>query len=90
MWLSKQIAARGPAQLRTWALLLALGIGSSALANLAWWQILARMDASRAGLFLFLIPVVASLIAVVTLGETLTWQTTGGAVFVLGGLYLVQ
>jgi drug/metabolite transporter (DMT)-like permease len=48
------------------------------------------MDASRAGLFLFLIPVVASLIAVVTLGETLTWQTAGGAVFVLGGLYLAR
>ena len=79
-----------PAQPRTWALLLALGIGSSALANLAWWQILARMDASRAGLFLFLIPVIASLIAVVALGETLTWQTIGGAVFVLGGLYLAR
>jgi len=79
-----------PAQPTTWALLLALGIGSSALANLAWWQMLARMDASRAGLFLFLIPVIASLIAVVTLGETLTWQTIGGAVFVLGGLYLAR
>ncbi len=76
-----------PRQPITWALLLALGIGSSALANLAWWQMLARMDASRAGLFLFLIPVVASLIAVVALGETLTLQTIGGAVFVLGGLY---
>ena len=79
-----------PAQPTTWALLLALGIGSSALANLAWWQILARTDASRAGLFLFLIPVIASLIAVVALGETLTWQTIGGAVFVLGGLYLAR
>lgn len=77
-----------PGPLHTWLLLLALGIGSSALANLAWWQMLSRLDASRAGLFLFLIPVVASLIAVITLGETLTLQTIGGALLVLGGLYL--
>ncbi len=51
---------------------------------------LARMDASRAGLFLFLIPVIASLIAVVALGESLTLQTISGAVFVLGGLYLAR
>ncbi|MFZ2419894.1 MAG: DMT family transporter [Anaerolineae bacterium] len=79
-----------PAQPGTWLLLLALGIGSSALANLAWWQILARMDASRAGIFLFLIPVIASLIAVITLGESLGGQTLAGAVFVLGGLYLAR
>ncbi len=79
-----------PHGIREWALLLILGVGSGALANLAWWQVLRSTDASRAGLMLFLIPVFGSLVAVAALGETLTWQTIAGAVCVLGGLRLAR
>ena len=75
---------------QTWAILLVLGVGSGALANLWWMQILGRMDASRAALTLFLIPVVSTILSVILLGEPLTLTVVLGAILVLAGVVEVQ
>jgi drug/metabolite transporter (DMT)-like permease len=79
-----------PRSLAVWAAILTLGAGSGALANLWWWHILRRMDAARAGVYLLVVPVVSSALAVVVLGETLARESSMGALLVLLGLYLTQ
>ena len=55
-----------------WLALLLLGLGAGALANIWWMRILGSTTAARAGMTLFLIPVISTTLAVVALGETLT------------------
>jgi len=76
--------------LTAWLILLVLGSGSGAVANLFWMQILSRMDASRAGMTLFLIPVFSTALAVLILHEPLTLTILGGAVLVLLGVAIVE
>jgi drug/metabolite transporter (DMT)-like permease len=73
-----------------WAALLVLGLGSGALANLWWMQILGRTDASRAGMILLLIPVVSTAIAVAFLGEALQPAVLLGGALVLAGVAVVE
>ena len=75
---------------QAWGILLLLGLGSGGLANLWWMQILGRMDASRAALILFLVPVISTILAVMMLGERLTLTMTLGGVLVLAGVVAVQ
>lgn len=75
---------------QVWGVVLLLGVGSGALANAWWLAILARMDASRAALALFLIPVIAAGLSVLLLGEPLTPTIVLGGVLVLAGVMAVQ
>ena len=70
---------------QAWAGLLLLGLGSGALANLWWLQLLSHTDASRAALVLFLVPVVSTTLAVLWLGEPLTPTIVLGALVGAGG-----
>ncbi|NOZ27157.1 MAG: DMT family transporter [Chloroflexi bacterium] len=79
-----------PISVRAQGALWVLGFGSSALANLWWWKVLEQSDASRAGTYLFLIPIISTFLAVVFLGEPFTWMTALGAALVLGGVMLTQ
>jgi drug/metabolite transporter (DMT)-like permease len=69
-----------------WAALLVLGLGAGALANLWWIYILSRMAAARAGMALFLIPVISTALSVVALNEPLTPAMILGGLVVLGGV----
>lgn len=73
-----------------WAMLLLLGLGSGALANLWWLSLLAKISASRAALALFLIPVVAAGLSVTLLHEPVTLTIVLGAALVLGGMLVAQ
>lgn len=73
-----------------WAALLALAIGCGAAAYWLWWYAARRMPISRAGVFLYLTPVVSTLLGILVLHEPLTAATAAGAGLVLGGLALVQ
>jgi drug/metabolite transporter (DMT)-like permease len=73
-----------------WGALLVLGVGSGALANLWWMQILGHTTASRAGMILLLIPVVSTGIAVAFLGEALPPAVLLGGVLVLAGVVVVE
>ncbi len=73
-----------------WLALLLLGLGAGALANIWWMRLLGSTTAARAGMTLFLIPVISTALAVVVLGETLTPVALIGAALVLVGVALVE
>jgi drug/metabolite transporter (DMT)-like permease len=73
-----------------WGLILLLGIGSGALANLWWLMLLRRVRASRAAAALLVIPVVSAALSVTLLREPLTAPTIIGAALVLAGVVFVQ
>lgn len=74
---------------QTWLILAVVGVGSGAVANLWWLQLLSRIPASRAALVLLLTPVVSATVAVVVLREPLTLPTVLGAALVLSGVLAV-
>jgi drug/metabolite transporter (DMT)-like permease len=69
-------------------IILYLGIVASGIAYLLWNYALSRMDASRASTFLFLMPVITTLIGWLYMGEVITAQFIIGTVLVLAGIYL--
>ncbi len=76
--------------LEVWAALLALALGCSVAAYLFWWYAADRLPLSRAGVFIYVSPIVSTLLGVLVLGEPITVATSSGAVLVLLGLVLVQ
>jgi drug/metabolite transporter (DMT)-like permease len=73
-----------------WVALLGLALGSGAAANWLWWCAVERLPVSRAGVFLYVTPVVSTILGVAVLGEPLALATLAGAGFVIGGVMLVQ
>jgi drug/metabolite transporter (DMT)-like permease len=73
-----------------WAAVLGLALGSGAAANWLWWYAAARLPISRAGVFLYVTPLVSTILGVLVLGEPLSMATAAGAGFVIGGVMLVQ
>ena len=59
-------------------LLLLLGLGGTATTTAAWYWLIQRDDVGRLSLYLFLVPIVGVLLAVVLLGETVTLSTGVG------------
>ena len=76
--------------LPVWAALAGLALGSSVLAYWLYWHAAQRMPISKVGVFLYVTPLVSTLLGVVALGEPLTVATGVGAGLVLGGVMLVQ
>ncbi|MGC8779725.1 MAG: DMT family transporter [Anaerolineae bacterium] len=73
-----------------WIALLLLGLGAGALANIWWLRILGATTAARAGMTLFLIPIISTLVSVLALGESLTLLVVIGGGLVLLGVALVE
>jgi drug/metabolite transporter (DMT)-like permease len=73
-----------------WLLLAYLSAGTIALANLLWYMALARTTTARVVPFSFLLPLIATGIAVLAGQETLTLSLALGAVAVLGGVALAH
>lgn len=69
-----------------WALLLALALGGTLLANALYYTGLSRMDAGRAAIVASVEPVVAALLALAVLGQALTWVGWVGVGLVVGGV----
>ena len=67
-----------------------LGIGPGLLANLWWWETVTWLDAGRAALYVYLIPLITMVFAVTLLGETISPAQLGGAALLLGGVWLAE
>jgi len=67
-----------------------LGIFCSGLAYIAWYDALQSLPASQVGVFLYLEPLVAVLVAGVVLGETVNLASLLGGMIILVGVYLVN
>ncbi|MHA1124000.1 MAG: DMT family transporter [Candidatus Heimdallarchaeota archaeon] len=66
-----------------------LGIVPTALAFTLWFVIIRKVSVQKASVYQFLIPIIASLLAL-ALGEIPTWWFGLGAVLILAGLVITQ
>src|SRR3990167_2274910 len=66
------------------------GIFPAAIAYLLWGLVLAELPAIKAASFLYLVPVVATLLGMVMLHEMPTWISLSGSVLALSGAILVN
>jgi drug/metabolite transporter (DMT)-like permease len=73
-----------------WLALLGLALGSGAAANWLWWSAVRRLPVSRASAFLYVTPLVSTILGVAVLDEPLTMATIAGAGLVVGGVMIVQ
>lgn len=73
-----------------WWALAFLGIACSGLAYIFWYAGLERVDATQVGAFLYLEPLVTSLVAAPVLGEPITASLLTGGGGILLGLWLVN
>jgi drug/metabolite transporter (DMT)-like permease len=73
----------------TWAVIY-LGVFPAALCYVTWTYVLARMPASIAGSFIYLVPVMATLIAWFWLGEMPAWLSLVGGAISLSGVVLIN
>ncbi len=77
----------------TWqavAAVIALGVGPGLLANLWWWETVEWLDASRAAVYVYLIPLLTMIFAVLLLGEAIGPAQLAGAALLLGGVWLAE
>lgn len=65
-----------------------LGVGTGVVAMNFWNWGLSRVEASRVGVFSYLEPVFAGVVAITFLGERLTLATAVGAALVFAGIFL--
>jgi len=67
-----------------------LGIFCSGLAYIAWYDALQAMSAAQTGVFLYIEPLVAVVVAFFLLGEPITWVSLIGGGVILFGVWLVN
>ena len=73
----------------TWSVVY-LGVGPIAVAFATWAYVLQRMEAARASAMLYLIPVLATVIAWIWLGEEPAPASVAGGCLILLGVYVVS
>jgi len=90
VYLPGLVAQVGAASGGTTLTMVYLGIFPTALAYVTYAYAFSRMDASVAASFLYLVPVLAYLIAWVWLGETPSLLSVVGGVIILAGVFIVN
>lgn len=73
-----------------WAALAFLGVGCSFLATLLYFVALRRTESQKVGVYLYTIPPMTAVVAVLYLGEALSASLVAGAVLVIGGVALTE
>jgi drug/metabolite transporter (DMT)-like permease len=73
-----------------WAALLYMAIFSSAVAYLLYFWLLRYLEASQLSAFTYLLPVVATILGILWLGEKGSWVQVLGGVLALGGVYWIE
>jgi len=67
-----------------------VGVFPSVLAYVFWNNAVARVGPSKAGMFMHLMPVFASLLAIAFLGERLRWFHAAGMALIFSGIWLTS
>jgi drug/metabolite transporter (DMT)-like permease len=73
-----------------WISILFLGIFCSGLAYIAWYDALQVLSAAQTGVFLYIEPLVAVVVAALVLAEPITWGSLLGGMVILIGVWLVN
>ncbi len=73
-----------------WLGVIFLGVFCSGLAYIFWYDALQRLSVSRVGVFLYLEPLVAVVVAALVLGEAVLPAVLVGGGAILGGVWLVN
>lgn len=97
-WLITSVAfftQGGPAQIphldsRGWIAMIFLGIFTTGLAYIAWFDALATLPATQTGAFLYIEPLTSMVVAALILGEQVTWASLLGGAVILLGIWLVN
>lgn len=75
---------------RGWWAMVYLGIFTTGLAYIAWFDALAQLPAAQTGAFLFLEPPSSMIVAAIVLNEAVTWASIFGGAVILFGIWLVN
>ena len=75
---------------RGWGAVLFLAWACSALGYILWYRALQKQEMSRVSVLQYLQPLVATLLSILLLNESVTWATAIGGGLILGGVALVN
>lgn len=75
---------------RGWWAMIFLGVFTTGLAYIAWFDALSQLPAAQTGAFLFLEPPSSMVVAAIVLYEQVTWASILGGVVILLGVWLVN
>ena len=73
-----------------WISVLFLGIFCSGLAYIAWYDALQALSTAQTGVFLYIEPLVAVVVAAIVLSEQITYVSLLGGTIILAGVWLVN
>lgn len=76
--------------LEAWGALAFLGVGCSFLATLLYFVALERAESQKVGVYLYAIPPMTAVVALLYLGEAMTAHLASGAALVLAGVALAE
>jgi drug/metabolite transporter (DMT)-like permease len=75
---------------QAWAAIIYMGLFGSAVAYVLYYWLLRYLEASQLGAFTYLLPVLASILGILTLGEKGSWIQVLGGALALGGVYWTE
>jgi drug/metabolite transporter (DMT)-like permease len=75
---------------RAWAAVLYMAVFSSALGYVFYFWLLRYLEASQLSAFTYLLPVLATILGILWLGEKGSWAQVLGGVMALGGVYWIE
>ena len=75
---------------RAWAAVVYMAVFSSALAYVFYFWLLRYLEASQLAAFTYLLPVLATILGILCLGERGSWSQLLGGFMALGGVYWIE
>lgn len=76
--------------LRGWMAMIFLGVFTTGLAYIAWFDALSQLPAAQTGAFLFIEPLTSMVVAAIVLGEQITPVSVLGGAVILVGIWMVN
>jgi drug/metabolite transporter (DMT)-like permease len=76
--------------LRGWMAIIYLGIFTTGLAYIAWFDALSQLPAAQTGAFLFIEPLTSMVVASIILSEQITFVSVLGGAVILAGIWMVN